>query len=488
ATAAAPGNRVSAPARRAPACATCGVAVPLLPLPRRDRPGVCAGGVLLPRPVRPWRDVCAMDVLLLPLQGQRGVGDGPLRPRRDRSGARLRPHRRPRGFLRRGWRWRVKRCAASVAKQSADAQGAGAFRPADPSVPPCSSSDSMKRNLPRSSHLREAHMSERRRHRWLLPAVPLAFAALLVVAGLTLIRSPGEARAAEPKATAGFQTVDDLVLAVELPEIKKGKRPELTLELLDRDGKVVETQTPKLPGNEAASLRVAFKRPKEKLDHLKVRLTSGKKSSEVTIGSILLSKAHETTVSASSEFFAGSKAAMRCSVAGVKSVSETVPLSADVTVKLHDGKKVHTLFEGKTAADGLADVSFTVPELPTGSYKVEVLTKSVLGEEKLERTVKVQSQPKILLTTDKPLYQPGQTIHVRALALRAFDLAPAAKADVTLEIEDGKGNKVFKKTLTTSDFGIAHADFVLADEVNMGDYRIRAIQGENQSEKTVEVK
>src|SRR3954463_925642 len=166
-------------------------------------------------------------------------------------------------------------------------------------------------------------MSERRPRRWLLPAGPIAFPVLVTAAGLTLITQPGsEARAADPKATAGFQTVDDLVLAVELPALAKGKRPDLTLELLDRDGKVVETQTPKLPGNEAASLRVAFKRPKEKLDHLKVRLTSGKKTSEVTIGSILRSKAHETTVSASSELFAGSQAAMRCAVAGVKSVSE----------------------------------------------------------------------------------------------------------------------------------------------------------------------
>src|SRR5262245_13139604 len=327
------------------------------------------------------------------------------------------------------------------------------------------------------------------RRRWLVPVVPLACAAILTILGLYTLSPPGnDARAAEPKATAGYQTTEELVLAVELPALDKGTRPALTLELLDRDDKVIEKQTPKLPGNEAASLRVAFARPKEKLDHLKVRLTSGKKSSVVVIGDVLLSKAHETTVSASSEVFAGSQAAMRCSVAGVKSVSETVPLAADVTVKLYDGKKTHTLFEGKTGLDGLADVKFTVPDLPAGSYKVEVFTKSALGEEKLERAVKVQSAPKILLTTDKPLYQPGQTIHVRALALRAFDLAPAAKADVTLEIEDGKGNKVFKKTLPTSEFGIVHSDFVLADEVNMGDYRIRAINGEHQSEKTVEVK
>src|SRR5262245_19360804 len=127
-------------------------------------------------------------------------------------------------------------------------------------------------------------MSDNRRHRWLWPAVPI-LAAVFVGAGLlTFIVPPGQqAQAAEPKATAGFQTVDDLVLAVDLPPIDKGKRPDLTLELLGKGDKILETQMPKLPGNEAAALRVAFKRPKDKLGDLKVRLTSGKKSSVVAI-------------------------------------------------------------------------------------------------------------------------------------------------------------------------------------------------------------
>ena len=33
-------------------------------------------------------------------------------------------------------------------------------------------------------------------------------------------------------------------------------------------------------------------------------------------------------------------------------------------------------------------------------------------------------RPSILLTIEKPIYQPGQTIHLRSLALRAFDLVP----------------------------------------------------------------
>src|SRR5262245_56481817 len=203
-------------------------------------------------------------------------------------------------------------------------------------LPPFSSGnmDAPARHRHSIQEIRMSHAPPPERR--LPPALPITLAVIVLgVIGLVILGPRGpQAQAESPKATAGFQTVDDLVLAVDLPAIAKGNRPELTVELLDRNGDVLESQTPKLPGNEAASLRVAFKRPKEKLGNIKVRLTSGKKTSEVTIGDILLTKAHETTLAASSEMFAGSKAAMRCSVAGVKSVTETVPLSAEVTVKL----------------------------------------------------------------------------------------------------------------------------------------------------------
>src|SRR5262249_56980069 len=120
-----------------------------------------------------------------------------------------------------------------------------------------------------------------------------------------------------------------------------------------------------------------------------------------------------------------------------------VPLGgADVrsSQKNKDGKRGE-VSAGKAGADGAAAIQFKVPDVPAGQYKMEVATKSALGEEKLERDVRVKSEGKVLLVTDKPLYQPGQLIHVRALALRPFDLAPIAGKDLTFEVEDAKGNK-----------------------------------------------
>ncbi len=53
---------------------------------------------------------------------------------------------------------------------------------------------------------------------------------------------------------------------------------------------------------------------------------------------------------------------------------------------------------------------------------------------------------------------------------------------------DAKGNKVYRQTATTSDYGVASWSFQLADEVNHGAYKITATLGDTTSEKTVTVK
>ncbi len=335
-----------------------------------------------------------------------------------------------------------------------------------------------------------------RRSRWSFPWVPLGLllgAAVLLGALLFLPGGPqAQAAPPAPQPTAGFQTTERLVLTVTVPATPGGRtRGPLKVEIVDRKGQVVgEAEREVETGAEALTERFELAPPKGPADGLTVRCRFGKESAEVPMSKVLLAKAHETALSSGQEFFAGSPAVLRCEVHGVKSLTETVPLAgAAVTVRLRgpDGKEF-PLYSGKADVDGVAAVKFQVPDVPAGSYKLEVATRSALGEEKLERDVKVKSAPRVLLVTDKPLYQPGQLIHIRALALSAFDLKPAAGAALTFEVEDAKGNKVFKYATKTTEHGIVSADFQLADEVNQGDYRIRAVLGDQQAEKTVTVK
>ena len=197
---------------------------------------------------------------------------------------------------------------------------------------------------------------------------------------------------------------------------------------------------------------------------------------------------HETLVLGQNTFSPGSTAAMRVLV---NDLADGKPLAdAEVSLSLRprdNSSPAQTLFTGRSDADGVVNVSFTVPADAAADQTLIVETRSSLGTDRIEREVTIQRDYRVLLTTDKPLYQPGQIIHIRALALSAFDLQAADAQNLTLEVADGKGNKVFRKNLVTSEYGAAWADFQLAPEVNSGNYKISATLGNATSEKTVTV-
>lgn len=337
-------------------------------------------------------------------------------------------------------------------------------------------------------------MSMPRNKPWYFPWVPVGLAtAVIAAAALLLLNPPGQRAhaAVAPRAAAGFQTKDKLLLTVHVPPADKPAEGLLVVELVAGKEVLHADERDVAPLSEkGSSQRFELPIPKQPADQVIVRCRLGKEIMETRLADILLVKPHETALSSGQEFYAGAAAVMRCEVHGVKNLAETVPLAhAAVEIKLKDKDgKVTDVYKGQAGTNGIAAVQFQMPKLAPGSYKMEVLTRSTLGEEKLERDIKVKSAPKILLTSDKPLYQPGQVMHLRALALNSYDLTPATGSDLQFEVEDGKGNKVFKRSLKTSDFGIASIDFQLASEVNQGDYQIRATMGDVQQGKTVTVK
>jgi hypothetical protein len=315
------------------------------------------------------------------------------------------------------------------------------------------------------------------------------------MAGLALLGPPeshAETAVLSPESAAGFQTADHLMVSIALANPgSRQMQGTLQVEILGPDGQSVAEEQKTIRQKEA-SARYSFELPANKLPagRLTLRCRFQKHQFEVPLSKVLLVKGHETSLSAGEELIAGSPAALHCNVHAVKSISETLPLAgAQVEVQLRDkAGQVFPLNTSKTGNDGLTQVEFKVPEVPSGQYTLVVASRSELGTEKLERQVQVRTAAKILLVTDKPLYQPGQLMHIRALTLRPIDLKPVAGSELTFEVEDAKGNKVFKRSQKTSDFGVAAIDFQLADEVNMGDFHIRATLGDHSADKAVAVK
>ncbi|MHC4505764.1 MAG: MG2 domain-containing protein, partial [Planctomycetota bacterium] len=169
--------------------------------------------------------------------------------------------------------------------------------------------------------------------------------------------------------------------------------------------------------------------------------------------------------------------------------SEPVPEARVSFALLDPGGATVWKTGGTTDANGIIEILPALPDdAPEGDYTLKADVSSTAGESTISRGVAVQRSFRALVTTDKPLYQPGQTIHIRTLALAKADLRPVARRGIVLEVQDAKGNKVFKKVTKTSEFGIASAGFVLADQVNMGEYTVSATVGDTTSERSVRVK
>lgn len=186
-------------------------------------------------------------------------------------------------------------------------------------------------------------------------------------------------------------------------------------------------------------------------------------------------------------YLSGGAAAVRLIVN--EADSETPVESGSVKIELiQPGHKNHVLFTGTLNERGTTPVQFHFPAGLTGRYSLRYAVDTSLGPVEHIEEIKLEEKSSILLTTEKPVYQPGQTIHIRALALDRANHHAVAGRPLTLEMEDPRGNKVFRKIGTTDSYGLASAEFALADEVNLGTYHLHALlDGAANSELALQV-
>ena len=136
--------------------------------------------------------------------------------------------------------------------------------------------------------------------------------------------------------------------------------------------------------------------------------------------------------------------------------------------------------------DGIAGGNLGLPDWPDGTYTLLcVVEDDEAGRASVPITLK--RAHKVYLATDKPIYQPGQTVHMRCLVLRKPKLEPAAGRQVAFTVHDPQGNLVFSDKRTLSDFGIAAADMPTDPLISPGPYKIKVAADADAGEQTVEI-
>ncbi|HEV2802636.1 MAG TPA: MG2 domain-containing protein [Pyrinomonadaceae bacterium] len=148
-----------------------------------------------------------------------------------------------------------------------------------------------------------------------------------------------------------------------------------------------------------------------------------------------------------------------------------------------DAKKLPLKLAGTTNADGYVTLDFKLPaRIKTDEGEIKVTGRRGEVVQTASDDIDFSGTTRILLTSDKPLYQPGQTLHLRALFLNHATRRALAEREATLEIDDPEGTTVFKTPLKTSRFGVASVDWPIPENTRLGDYSIKVSADDDDSD------
>jgi uncharacterized protein YfaS (alpha-2-macroglobulin family) len=91
--------------------------------------------------------------------------------------------------------------------------------------------------------------------------------------------------------------------------------------------------------------------------------------------------------------------------------------------------------------------------------------------------------------TDKPIYRPGHTVHLKAiLRWRERDaLIPFEERSAEVAVQDLNEKVVYRQTVTPDAFGAVHATFPISSTAALGFYNVRIASGDHQANGGFEV-
>lgn len=176
-------------------------------------------------------------------------------------------------------------------------------------------------------------------------------------------------------------------------------------------------------------------------------------------------------------------------IEGPASVSRGVP--AELRVSVHDtgGGPVaarlkavlpardgtfDVLGEAAPDADGVARLPIDTSKLAPGvAAQIEVRAEIPDASEALSARVAVRETTRLVtrVSTDKPLYRPGETLRVRGVALESLRLTPAGNADLRLKLLDPRGAVVTDVALPTLS-GVTAWEHALPADAPGGTWRL----------------
>lgn len=164
----------------------------------------------------------------------------------------------------------------------------------------------------------------------------------------------------------------------------------------------------------------------------------------------------------------------------------------DVTLSLKRGDTdVPIVVDEKEARRQRANraIPVTLPkDLQDGDYQFTATITSSAGTATATAPLALYAPARVHVATDRPLYEPGNTIMYRAVLFRAADLSPLDGRPGRFKVLDPAGIVVLDERSDAVDFGVAAGEFPLDASAPEGTWHVRYESGGASDDVTVEVR
>ncbi|HRJ89995.1 MAG TPA: MG2 domain-containing protein [Pyrinomonadaceae bacterium] len=172
-----------------------------------------------------------------------------------------------------------------------------------------------------------------------------------------------------------------------------------------------------------------------------------------------------------------------------------VGVETNVSLELRGdgGRKLELKGNGVTDANGFAVIDLTIPPEVEfdGDGEIKVIgQKAGIVREAQEDLEAMRSDVQILSMTDKPIYQPGQTLNIRGIVLKGAETkVVVANSEIEFRIEDEDDTLLYREKVRSSEFGVASIAWRIPSNARLGDYliEIRDSAGDEISHHQVKV-
>ncbi len=156
---------------------------------------------------------------------------------------------------------------------------------------------------------------------------------------------------------------------------------------------------------------------------------------------------------------------------------------AELELKVFGLKK--KVLKGKTDANGSHTFRFKPQRLPPKQAqpwklvaKHGELQSRIVGL--IQPSKFAQSKSPLFIVTDKPLYQPGQTVQYSAFYVDLKTLQPKQETPVTASLHDPRGMQIWQREQVTSKHGNVNGSIELATGIRPGRYQLEMKAGDSR--------